>query len=71
MRAREGMSPEDVRKLESRDVEKYGHPDGPTFEQMLDRARSSGLRGDAVYEGVVESAQRSDPFFNPPPQGGK
>ncbi len=70
LRAREGMSPEDVRKLEARDVEKYGHPDGPTFEQVVERARSSGLRGDAAYEGVVESSQRSDPFFNPPPQGG-
>lgn len=51
---------EAVRGLEARDRLKYGDPDGPTFEYLVERGREKGREGDALFEGIVESAQRTD-----------
>lgn len=53
-----------VEELRARDREKYGTPDGPSFEYLVERARSKGLAGDAVYESIVDSAQRTDAATN-------
>jgi hypothetical protein len=57
-------SPRDVAALEQRDQEKYGHPDGPRFEELVAREQGHGLAGDAVFEGIVESAQRTNSAVN-------
>ncbi len=57
-------SPRDVASLEQRDQEKYGHPDGPRFEELVERERAHGLTGDAVFDAVVESAQRTNSAVN-------
>jgi hypothetical protein len=63
--AREMMlDPEEVRALEQRDVLKYGNPDGPTFEWLLDSGRRAGLDGDALYDWIIRGAQRTDPAVN-------
>jgi hypothetical protein len=54
----------EVKLLEERDREKYGNPDGPTFEWLVEKAGEKGLTGDAVYEEVVSSAQRTDAATN-------
>lgn len=54
----------EVDLLRRRDQEKYGNPDGPTFEQLVESGRKKGLAGDAVYEGIIESAQRTDQAVN-------
>ena len=64
LRARSEMDPEGIKWAEARDMKKYGHPDGPTFEQKVAEARAKGLTGDAVYEDVIDAAQRSDPGIN-------
>jgi hypothetical protein len=46
--------------LQDRDLEKYGHADGPTFSQLLERNREKGLEGDAIYQAILDSAQRTD-----------
>jgi hypothetical protein len=56
--------PAEVRLLEARDQQKYGHPDGPTFDELVARQKDKGLAGDAVYEAIVESAQRTDGLVN-------
>lgn len=56
--------PAEVEDLRKRDMVKYGNPDGPTFDQLVERNREKGLTGDAVYEAVVESSQRTDPVIN-------
>jgi hypothetical protein len=56
--------PAEVEDLRKRDMEKYDNPDGPTFDQLVERNRKKGLTGDAVYEAVVESSQRTDPVIN-------
>lgn len=57
-------SAEEVEDLQQRDQEKYGHPDGPTFDQLVEKARTKGTTGDAVYEGIIASAQRTDEKIN-------
>ncbi|HVH45175.1 MAG TPA: hypothetical protein VM925_22640 [Labilithrix sp.] len=42
----------------------YGHPDGPTFDELVERERKRGGAGDAAYESIVESSQRTDAIVN-------
>lgn len=63
--ARAMMSDADeVRALQARDREKYGSPDGPGFAYLVDKARADGQSGDAVYESIVASAERTDASTN-------
>jgi hypothetical protein len=56
--------PDDVAVLRRRDLAKYGDPDGPSFEQVVQRAGEKGHAGDDVYEEVIRSALRIDPVTN-------
>jgi hypothetical protein len=56
--------PAEVALLRKRDVEKYGTPDGPTLDWLVEKERKKGLSGDAVWEAIVESAQRTDRAVN-------
>ncbi len=53
-----------VRDLNARDMQKYGNPDGPTFEQLVKQAEAKGNTGDARYEAIVGSSQRTDAATN-------
>jgi hypothetical protein len=53
-----------VKVLEARDQVKYGDPDGPTFEYLVERGREKGREGDAIFESIVESAQQTDAATN-------
>ncbi|UQA96887.1 hypothetical protein [Streptomyces halobius] len=50
---RSGMSPQDVKALEKRNVKKYGNPLGPTADQQFARYGSWGE--------VIKAAMRSNP----------
>lgn len=56
--------PSEVAALQERDRAKYGDPDGPSFELLVEKARAKGLTGDAIFESIVESAQRTDAGTN-------
>lgn len=56
--------PGEVELLRRRDESKYGHADGPTFEELVEKGKASGKTGDTVYEGIVASAQRTDEKVN-------
>jgi len=56
--------PREVAALRQRDQEKYGDPDGPTFDSLVAHEQQKGLAGDAVYEAIVASAQRTDRALN-------
>jgi hypothetical protein len=58
------QNPAAVAALEARDLAKYGHPDGPTFDELLAKNRARGLSGDAAYLAIVESAQRTNGAVN-------
>jgi hypothetical protein len=54
----------EVEFVRARDLKLYGDPDGPSFEQIIERAREKGFSGDGVYEEVIRSALRTDPVTN-------
>jgi hypothetical protein len=56
--------PAQVAALERRDQEKYGHPDGPRFDELVAHEKAGGRTGDAVFEAIVESAQRTNSAAN-------
>ena len=43
---------------------KYGNPDGPTFEQLFDRAMAKGLTDEQAYERIRSSATATDEATN-------
>jgi hypothetical protein len=56
--------PAEVKLLQKRDQEKYGSPDGPSFDSLVARQKAKGVTGDAVYEAIVASAQHTDGAVN-------
>lgn len=54
----------EVELLRRRDAALYGHPDGPTFESLVDKLREAGLEDDAIYEAIIEGAYRTDSSIN-------
>lgn len=56
--------PRELAALAQRDQEKYGHPDGPRFDELVAHEKASGHTGDAVVEAIVESAQRTNIAVN-------
>jgi len=55
---------DEIKDLQERDTKKYGNPDGPTFEYLVAKAKKDGLTGDAVYEAIIGSANRSNAEVN-------
>lgn len=53
-----------VEALRARDRDKYGAPEGPSFTYLVERAQAKGLSGDAVYQSIIDSAQRTDAATN-------
>lgn len=65
IKAREMMQDkEEVAQLQKRDMEKYGNPDGPTFKYLVQKNRDSGMKGDEVYEAILDSSDRTNAEYN-------
>lgn len=65
IKAREMMqNQEEVKLLRERDMQKYGNPDGPTFDYLVEKNRSKGLTGDDIYEAIIESSKRTNKKYN-------
>ena len=56
--------PEEVEMLEARDLVEYGSANGPTFEFLVEECRQVGLKGDAVYEAIIEGSYRTNKGVN-------
>jgi predicted small secreted protein len=56
--------PDEVAKLEARDLEKYGDKDGPTFAYLMDKGRAEGKSDDEIYADMIGSAQRTNRAVN-------
>lgn len=50
--------------LRARDLFKYGNPDGPTFEFLVDQLRQARLIGDEAYEAIITGAYRTNEGVN-------
>ena len=54
----------EVADLQARDREKYGNPDGPTLAYLVQKNREKGLKGDAVFEDIIGSSNRTNAEYN-------
>ncbi|TBW41418.1 hypothetical protein EYW49_00265 [Siculibacillus lacustris] len=57
-------NPDEVAALRARDKAKYGNPDGPSFEQLVEDNKKSGLSGDEIYESMIDSSRRTSKEYN-------
>jgi len=48
--------PSQVEELRNRDLHKYGDPDGPSFQYLIQQATELGLKGDKMYEAIIEGS---------------
>lgn len=53
-----------VKKLQERDMQKYGNPDGPTFDYLVKKVGKDGLSQQDIYQSIIESSSRTSPVFN-------
>ena len=61
LKAREMMEdPFEAELLRKRDLKKYGNPDGPSFEQLLQNKTIRGLSEEDAYLSIIRSASRTD-----------
>ncbi|EDM79309.1 hypothetical protein PPSIR1_04193, partial [Plesiocystis pacifica SIR-1] len=49
-----------VECLQERDQGKYGNPDGPTFDDLVEKNEAKGHSGDAIYEEIIGSSGRTN-----------
>ena len=56
--------PAEIELLRARDMDKYGAPDGPTFDFLVARLKAAGFAGDAIYEAIIDNAYRTDAALN-------
>jgi hypothetical protein len=54
----------EVATLRDRDNKKYGDPDGPTFDYIVEGTRVKGFEGDGIYREIIKSSSRTNPVFN-------
>lgn len=50
----------EVELLRERDIAKFGAPDGPTLDFLIERLMEAGLEGEAVYEAIIDQSYRAD-----------
>ena len=54
----------EVSDLRARDMEKYGNPDGPTYEYLVEQNKQKGLQGDDIYNAIIDSSNRPNQSYN-------
>ncbi|MFR9750491.1 hypothetical protein ACL02S_05585 [Nocardia sp. 004] len=53
-----------VRELRKRDYKLYGNPDGPAFDDLVEKYRNRGLSDDEVFETIIGSSNRTNAEVN-------
>lgn len=53
-----------VAALRQRDTQKYGNPDGPTFDQLVETNVERGMTHDEANESIIGSSTRTDDGYN-------
>lgn len=49
-----------VAQLQARDEDKYGHPDGPSYDQLLEEGIASGLTEEESRQKIIDSSDVTD-----------
>lgn len=55
---------EEVRVLQERDLAKYKHPDGPTFDYLLQKNQDKGMSLSEAYESIIQTASQTNTKYN-------
>lgn len=72
LKAREYMRDKnEVTLLQARDKEKYGNPDGPTFEWLMEQNRKKGMSENDAYLAIIGSSERTNTEVNKAFDSGK
>jgi hypothetical protein len=59
LRARAMMAKQhEIKLLQKRDLAKYGNPDGPPFDFLVESNEKLGLVGDEIYEAIISSSMK-------------
>jgi hypothetical protein len=65
LKAREFMRDKsEVALLQARDKEKYGNPDGPTFDWLMEQSRKKGMSDNDAYLAIIGSSERTNAEVN-------
>ncbi|MEO1262905.1 MAG: hypothetical protein AAFZ15_29120 [Bacteroidota bacterium] len=54
----------EVEGLQTRDMNKYGNPDGPTFDYLLKKNTDKGMSVEEGYQSILDSSSRVSPVYN-------
>ncbi len=54
----------EVKKIQERDQQKYGNPDGPTFNYLVKKTTAKGLSIEEAYQKIIESSSRVSKVYN-------
>ncbi len=54
----------EVKMLQERDREKYGNPDGPTFDYLVKKNTDNGASLDEAYQSIIDSSSRTSAVYN-------
>ncbi|MBL4650874.1 MAG: hypothetical protein JKY03_14170 [Aureispira sp.] len=57
-------SQEEVALLQKRDLAKYGNPDGPTFEDLLQKNKAKGMTLKQTYGYIIQTASKTNNNYN-------
>jgi hypothetical protein len=49
-----------IQLLQKRDLAKYGNPEGPTFDSLVENNEKLGLVGDDIYEAIIVSSMKAN-----------
>lgn len=55
---------EEIELLRQRDIAEYGKPDGPTFDFLVGKLKEAGLKGDAIYEAIIDGSYSTNAAVN-------
>ncbi|MCV6589068.1 MAG: hypothetical protein OIF57_08575 [Marinobacterium sp.] len=58
------MMADGVEKLRQRDLEKYGNPDGPTFDYLVHKSRTKGMTYQQAWKNIITTSARTNNGYN-------
>lgn len=59
------QNPVEVKGLQARDMAKYGNPNGPTFDYLLNKnMNEKGMTKEEAFQSIIDSSSRTDRRFN-------
>lgn len=58
------LDQKEVAVLQKRDLDKYGNPDGPTFEYLLQKSQAKDISLEQAYESIIQSSSKTNDGHN-------